>query len=187
MRDDDFSFSFTFSLVSSALKQLFSTKLYLFLNWWTFRLMTANQLHSLSSVLTLWPLTSDLWPLASDLWLPAATLCTRCTGRTRCGCCEAPNWAERTLTPASTAAWTGRQVIAGHSSTPDLGHMDTSQSADSLSHNILCTDWMTGLGVVCSTVGLAVGLKNRTLYSGSGVDLSTGCSTTGTTCFSLCC
>lgn len=60
-----------------------------------------------------------------SVWLPAVTICTLCTARTLCGCCEAPNSAGRTRTLASTTVWTGKrgwsqrwtQVAAGSSLT----------------------------------------------------------------------
>ncbi|CAF92699.1 unnamed protein product, partial [Tetraodon nigroviridis] len=43
----------------------------------------------------------------APLRLPAVTTCTRCTARTPCACCEAPNSAGRTRTLAGTTVWTG--------------------------------------------------------------------------------
>lgn len=43
-----------------------------------------------------------------SVWLPAVTLCTRCTGRMPCGCCETPNSVGRTRMLASATAWTGK-------------------------------------------------------------------------------
>lgn len=48
------------------------------------------------------------WHHCPSVWLPAVTTCTRCTARTPCACCEAPNSAGRTRTLAGTTVWTGK-------------------------------------------------------------------------------